>query len=277
MRNEEGFSGRRRPDGVFLSTNFIVVLVVIASAWGLIDPARMYTDEEFIQAFKPNDVVNLVIGVPILLGSIWAARRGSLRGLLFWPGALLFLVYNYLAYLLALPLSWGYVLHLLIVVMSLYTILGLAAAIDAEFVRDRLDGKVPARLAGGVLVGLGVLFFVRVLGLFGGALLEEELVSRTEVAVSAADVFLAPASVIVGLLLWQGKAFGYAAGLGLLFQESMLFIGLIFFLLLQPVMTGLPMAVTDITVVAAMGLVCFIPFGMFVRATAGSTDSKMLR
>ena len=40
------------------------------------------------RAFLANDLVNLLIGLPILLGSLELAKRGKLIGLLFWPGAL---------------------------------------------------------------------------------------------------------------------------------------------------------------------------------------------
>jgi hypothetical protein len=46
----------------------------------------------------------------------------------------------------------------------------------------------------------------------------------------------------------------------------MLFIGLIMFLLLQPVITAAPFVLVDVMVVLVMGLVCFIPAGLFMRA-----------
>ena len=60
------------------------------------------------------------------------------------------------------------------------------------------------------------------------------------------------------------------AGTGLLFQASMLFIGLIMILLLQPLLTGAAFILTDIVVTFIMGLVCFIPFVLFVRGVVRS-------
>jgi hypothetical protein len=40
---------------------------------------------------------------------------------------------------------------------------------------------------------------------------------------------------------------------------------LIAFLLLQPILTTAPFALADVVVVFVMGLICFIPFGLFVR------------
>ena len=71
--------------------------------------------------------------------------------------------------------------------------------------------------------------------------------------------------VVGGVLLWRRKAFGYVVALGLLFQASMLFIGLIVFLLVQPFLTAAPFALVDIVVVSILGMICFVPFALFVR------------
>jgi hypothetical protein len=215
-----------------------------------------------------NDVVNLLIGLPILLSSILLARRGRLLWLLFWPGALLFVFYNSVAYTFALPANLGFLLNLLLLVLSAYTMIALVAAIDAKAIRQRLAGAVPERLAGGVLVTLGALFFLRALVVLGQALLAQTPLEMTERAVNVADAITAPAWVIGGFLLWRRRQLGYVAGLGLLFQASMLFVGAIAFLLLQPLLTAAPLSVGDIVVLAIMGLVCFVPFALFARGVA---------
>ena len=243
----------------------VAVLLAAASVAGLVFRAGVYPADEFVRSFVPNDVVNLAIGLPILLGSMWLARSGRLIGLLCWPGALFFVLYNYIGYAFALPLTAAFLLHLALVASSAYTLIGLVATIDGDAVRGRLAGAVPERLAGGILAGLGLLFFLRVIGVIGGALAGQAAVAETERAVQTADFLTTPAWVIGGILLWRRKELGYVAGLGLLFQASMLFIALIAFLLLQPLLTTAPLALTDVHVIFVMGLICFIPFALFVR------------
>lgn len=107
-----------------------------------------------------------------------------------------------------------------------------------------------------------------------GALSTGTLLSETELAVNVADFLTAPAWVIGGILLWQRKELGYVTGLGLLFQGSMLFVALIVFLLLQPLLTSAPFAIADVIVIAIMGLICFIPFGMVVRGAVKASVVK---
>jgi len=102
------------------------------------------------------------------------------------------------------------------------------------------------------------------------SMMDLAVLSKPEFATAIADVLLAPAWVIAGVFLWRKKAFGYVAGAELLFQLSMLFIGLFVYFALQPVLEGLPFPVDDFVAVFTMSLVCFVPFGLFVRGVVWS-------
>jgi hypothetical protein len=235
------------------------LLMTAASLAGLLFPAGLYPAEALRRAFLSNDVVNLFIGLPILLGSMWAAHRGRLLGLLFWPGALFYVLYNYIAYAVAMPLTAPFVVYLALVALSAFGVFGLITSLDTPAVQRQLAGAVPERLAGVVLAGLGALFFLRAAGQVLAA------PAGPELGVLVADLLTTPVWVIGGVLLWRRQALGYAAGLGLLFQGSMLFVALLVFFILQPFLTATPFPLTDFVVILVMGLVCFVPFGLFVR------------
>jgi hypothetical protein len=149
--------------------------------------------------------------------------------------------------------------------LSAYTIIGLVANIDGSSVKGQLSDYVPERLAGGVITGLGLLFLIRVLAVMILAITNQTEIDRVELSVLIADFLVSPAMIVGGIFLWRKKALGYVSGTGLLFQLSMLFIGLIIFMILQPLITAAPFILIDIIVVLLMGLVCFIPFGLFLR------------
>jgi hypothetical protein len=245
----------------------------LASVAGLLFPSHVYPTEELRESLVANDVVNLAIGVPILLGSMGFARRGKLLGLLFWPGALLYVLYNYVAYAFSMSVSWALLSDLALIAMSAYALIGLVSSIDGAAVQERLAGVVHERLSGGVLVGFGALFLLRVIALIGGALIGQREMPATELAVMIADFLLSPAWAIGGVLLWRRKALGYVAGAGLLFQTSMLFVGVIAFVFLQPLLSGVPFSPIDAIVLAVMGLTCFLPFGLFVRGVVSRTST----
>lgn len=259
----------------------IAILMAATSGAGLLAPNILYPTEDLRQAFVANDVVNLLLGLPVLLGSLVLSRRGEpqrdkLFGLLCWPGALLYTLYNYVAYAVAMPLTWPFVLYLALVGSSAYALIRLITRIDGLAVQQQLGGRVPARLAGGVLAGLGTLFFLRAAGLIGGALVNQTPIAAAELAVLVADLLITPLWVIGGIALWRRRAFGYVTGTGLLFQASMLFVALLIFFVLRPFLAAVPFPVEDFVVILVMGLICFIPFGLFVRGLAAE-DKRAAR
>ncbi len=48
-----------------------------------------------LPAFLGQDVLTLIVGIPLLLGSAFLARRGSLRALLCWMGAFFYIACSY--------------------------------------------------------------------------------------------------------------------------------------------------------------------------------------
>ena len=271
----------------------VALLMTIASLAGLSCPACLYPTEELQQSFVATDVVNLLIGLPVLLGSMWLARRGRLLGLLFWPGALFYVLYHAIVYSFALPLNLGFLFSIALLVLSAYagdTTIGLVASIDSEAVQRRLSGAVPERVAGGALVGSGILFSLLAVGTIVNGLVnrapmadgdcsegppsippasrgeaERFLCSESELALQVSDFLITPAWIIGGMLLWRRKPLGYVTATGLLFQASMLFIGLIVFLLLRPLLTAASFVPGEVVVTFILGLICFIPFALFLR------------
>jgi len=277
MNTNQGLSAslplRRNLTWIYTVSFIIAILMAAASVAGLLYRTVVYPTDDLLQSFVSTDVAILFIGLPMLLGSMWLTWRSKLIGLLFWPGALFFVLYNYIVYVFAMPLNVVFLLHLALVMLSVYTLIALLANIDAKAVQKALTGVVPNRLAGGILAGLGLLFFFRVIAVMVNGLTSQAPIAETEFALNISDCLTSPAWVVCGVLLWQRKAFGYVTGLGLLFQASMLFIGLIIVLLLQPFFTTAPFALVDVVVIFFMGLICFIPTGLFVRGVVSGHNS----
>nr|NIP28359.1 hypothetical protein [Phycisphaerae bacterium]NIX32172.1 hypothetical protein [Phycisphaerae bacterium] len=86
-----------------------------------------------------------------------------------------------------------------------------------------------------------------------------------DLGVATADIILSVLLMAGGLLLLFNKPLGYTSGLGLLMGASMLFIGLIVFFFVRPVLTDVPFDLTEVVTVFAMGFICFAPFILYLR------------
>lgn len=252
----------------------IVALMVVACVVGLFETKILYPSNNQFRSSIPTDLVNL-LGMPLLLGSMWLARSGRLVGLLLWPGALLYLMYHDLAFLFSIPFSAMFLLHLVVAGLNLFAMMVLFANIDGRKVQQVLTGVVAEKAGGGVLAGFGVLFFAGAAYLLISAFFGRITLPPTERAVRITDLLMSPAWIIGGVLLWQRKALGYVTGLGLLFQACMLFVGLIVLFVLQPFITGSQFRLVDVLVIFAMSLFCIVPFCLFVCGAAGKRLNRL--
>lgn len=250
---------------LYIVSIVMVVLISLVSISSLLNRDHFYPSEALAQTFISNDIVYLAFGIPMLLLSMIQTKRSQPIGLLFWLGAIVFCLYNSAAYAYALPFHWGFLLHLLLVILSGYALAVLVMGIDGEKLASCYHDKVYEKLCGGVVAGFGIIFLLRALFVLISALSNGEILIETEIAPNISDLIIAPAFIIVGISLWRKKALGYVGGLGLLFVGSMLFVALLVFFLLQPILTDAPFLPVDFIVVFAMGLICFVPFGLFIR------------
>jgi hypothetical protein len=134
------------------------VLLACTAAAGLLFGARGLSrpDPATLPTFLGQDAITLVAMLPLLLWSVWAARRGSLRGLLLWAAALFYVAYSYAYYVLNPEFNWLYLAYIGVVAMSLYGCLYLLLAIDAHAVARRFDQGTPVRASGGFLMALAL-------------------------------------------------------------------------------------------------------------------------
>jgi len=257
---------RYRNQRILISLTLLIALLTITqSLFGLLGSDIVYPTQILYEAFVPNDLVNIVIGVPIILLSVFLAKKGNLAAILFTPGASFYFVYNYLIYLLGVPFNITFVLSLILLVLNLFLLIFFLYQIDANEVKNKMIEKISVRLGGIPLVLLGTLFFIVAIQPIVSSIVNNEILPSTELALHISDLVISPAMIIGGVMLLRKYRWGFVVSVGLLFQVCMLFIGLIIVLVIQPIITDIPFPLIDIAVVALMGIICSIPLIVYVR------------
>jgi hypothetical protein len=256
---------------VLMATVSVIALVFGSAALYGLDPTAATgvtsaTAGLLIPGFLGQDVFNLVVALPLLLGSLWAAHRGSRVGLLLWPGVLFYAIYTYTHYLIAAPLNAMFLAYVSIVSLSAFTAIGLVASIDREQVREGFGGAVPARVVGGILIGLALMTLAQDGGGSVGAIVSGTHVDPGARGIWVADLTLeVPVMLLGGVLLWGRCALGYLAAPGLLLQFGLTPFGLAAIMAGHGVLTGTPMSVGTIAGVLIFCLIAFAPLAYFVR------------
>lgn len=240
-------------------------LMTVLSGLGLAFPDLFYPSQQIAESFLTNDLVNIIIGLPFFLISLVTFKQKKLVGILLLPGALIYVVYNYFAYLLGTPLSWSTVGYLVLIILSGLVFFLLMRSIDHEKVKGSLEGKVAERFSGWVLVIFGLAFMGLALSEIIPGVLDGSIPPLGEKAVSAADILVSIGWVVGGFLLLRKIAAGYSLGLGFLMAASSLFIGLILYFFFAPALTGREFDMVEVLTVLVMGMICFVPSFAYIR------------
>ena len=241
------------------------VMMTVLSAVSIIFPEVVYLDRKMVESFLANDLVNIIIGLPIFLISIWLINRERYLGWMLLPGALIYVIYNYLAYFFSRPFDLFALVNLGLVLLSSYTLFIYLRSVDHHTVKEQLKATVPIKIPAWVLIIFGAGFFLLACYQIIDGLIKGTIPPLGENAVSLADMVVSTLWITGGIALLRKRPIGYTLGLGLLFVTCSLFIGLILFLILAPALTGRPFVVMEVIQLLIMGCIGFVPTTLFWR------------
>ena len=144
MRSPEA-SGRISMAERSISVGLASLMVAQALLGLLVSGA--YRDVVWIKAtWFGNDLVTLLVAVPLLLCAVRFASRGSTRARLIWLGVLAYAVYNYTYYVLGAALNAFFAIYVLTFVVSATSLILGFVGTDAASVARAFSVRTPARL-----------------------------------------------------------------------------------------------------------------------------------
>jgi hypothetical protein len=135
----------------YVLSAMVAVLAAAACIAGLAYP-EWYRDKNWGAAAFGNDLVTLVVAVPVLAGSMILSARGSVRARLVWLGALYFMLYNYAFYTFGMPVSELYVPLIVVFTLSAYALALAMGNLDVEAVGSRFRSRITAWLVAAWMV-----------------------------------------------------------------------------------------------------------------------------
>jgi hypothetical protein len=165
--------------------------------------------------YRVSDAFTLILGIPLLLISFWAYRRGSTRGKILLTGTLLFFLYNFGS--LALGAAYNNLL-LIYIVLTMVTFLGgmgMLLSFDLQTFPKLFSEGLPRRGISNFFIISGIalfciwLFLSIVPALLVGGV-PPELAGYTTVITFVVDMgMIAPVLVSAGILFRRGDPLGY--------------------------------------------------------------------
>jgi hypothetical protein len=196
------------------SFSFVLAgLMLLQPLLGLL-VSSAYRDVPWIKAaWFGNDLVTLLVVVPMLLTATTFASAGSRRARLVWLGALAYGVYNYVYYLLGAALNVFFALYVITFVLAIATLIIGLVGTDVRGMAEGFRTRTPVRSIGGFFVfvaaGLSAVWFgTWAAYVFAGR--PTPVATEAFKLVAALDTtIIVPALAVAGVLLWRRNPWGY--------------------------------------------------------------------
>ncbi|HEX7264941.1 MAG TPA: hypothetical protein VF383_12255 [Candidatus Dormibacteraeota bacterium] len=121
------------------------IVAGLASALTLFVPGVLRGTAVMNGSGRGTAAVVLVVAVPALLTSVFAALRGSARALIVWLGAAAYLLYNAILFLFITPFNQLFFFYVAMFTLSFWALVTTLRAIDAKSYMSRFPGSFRAR------------------------------------------------------------------------------------------------------------------------------------
>ncbi len=162
---------------------------------------------------RGNDLITLVVGLPLLAVSTWLAFRGSLRGQLLLTGTLGFFLYTYMSMSMLTSFNALFLVYVALFALSLYAFILAMLSFDLKRLPEHFSARLPRRLIAGLLFVVGGFLALAWIGRIAADLAPgavAALDNTTTLVIQAMDLTLiVPAAVVAGVLLLRRSAWGY--------------------------------------------------------------------
>lgn len=217
-RTSPGHASRRPTSFTLGLAWFLVVLVLAASAAGLLVDGVYTGPESTAATLRAWDLVHVVLVVPTLVLATVLSRRGSELGELSLAGLGAYVVYTYAYYLFGTGFNDLFLLHVAVFGTALWLLVLTLVGLDPDELANRFRAQTPVRVVGSILallaVSLGGLWVYWALDNAvtgdvpaGSQLIETDLVVHLGMALDLA--VLVPLYAAAAVLLWRRMPWGY--------------------------------------------------------------------
>jgi hypothetical protein len=162
-----------------------------------------------------QDIVTLIVGIPLLISGIILSRKGTLRGQLLLTGVLGYFLYTYAAMSFLTAFNPFFLIYVALFSLSLFSFILAMRDLDVEGIRHHISDEFPRRAIASYFIIVAAFLTLAWLGLIIPPMLTGDppagLESATTMVIQALDLgIIVPTCMITAILLLKRQAWGYA-------------------------------------------------------------------
>ncbi len=162
---------------------------------------------------QANDLITLVLGLPLLAVSLYLTLRGSLRGRLLLTGTLAFILYSYITMWVGAAYNKLFLVYVALFSLSLFAFILSMMSFDLKTLPAHFSEKLPRRGIAALLFFTAAFLSLAWLGRIAPTIFQDTipaLDNTTSMFIQAMDLgIIVPLCVLSGILLLRRSPWGY--------------------------------------------------------------------
>ena len=211
---------------------------------------------------RAQDTITLVLGIPMLLISIFLSIKKSVRGRLLLTGILGYFFYTYASYSFLTAYNQLFLLYTTLFSASLFAFIIAFKSIDVQRIKSLFSARTPRRITAGFELFTGVAILMMWLGRIVPALPDNStpvgLESYSTLIIQALDLgIVLPLAILAGLLLWRKDPWGYVLSAVFLIKAVTLLIAILA-MVVNMILAGVAVSMMEIFIFSFITLAAII-------------------
>jgi len=260
----------------------VVILSIIASFYGFFSNNIVFENKTFLSInsetvniygkglycndsvsmaaqARAQDIVTLIICVPLLIVSLIFSNKNSLRGKLLLTGVLGYFLYTYASYSFILMYNNFFLIYVVIMSLSFFAFVMNITSSELKLLQKHFKQNLPRKYIGGFLIFMGTGLCLMWLGRIIPSLYNnnvEGLEHYTTLVIQAMDLgFIVPVGILSGVLLIKNNSLGYLLAPIIIVKATTLLLAITMMIIFM-INAGVTVSIIEIIMFPLFAIIC---------------------
>lgn len=172
---------------------------------------------------KAQDIVTLILGIPLLTISLYLTRKGLLKGRLLLTGTLGYFLYTYMSYTFLWMYNSLFLMYVMLMSASFFAFILSIMSIDIKKLSLAFNEKLSVKFVGWfqifLAVFIGLLWLGKIVSSLVSGTMPTGLEHYTTLVIQGMDLgFIVPTAVLSGILIIKRNYYGYLLSSVIIFK-----------------------------------------------------------
>lgn len=218
---------------------------------------------------KAQDLVTLILGIPMLIISMVILRKESLRGKLLLTGTLGYFLYTYMSYTFLWNFNYLFLVYVIIMSCSLFAFILSIIEIDISNMKNNFTDKLPSKLIGGFQIFIGIAIGLMWFGKIAQALkmrtAPDGLEHYTTLVIQGMDLgIVMPFAILSGILLIKKNNYGYLMS-SIIIVKGFSMLTTITVMMISMMLSGIVVSLIQVVIFFMANLGCIYLFVILMK------------